>query len=79
MKAIPEGARIVCSSKFCGLPIFEFVKELKLGEHLSLDHLTPLRPDALKSVETCTCPSCGAFYMDNGAIHCQFGWFPYPP
>ncbi len=79
MKAVPEGARIVCPNKMCGAMLFEFVKQFDIGEHLSIDHLHALRPDALKSIEQCKCPSCGHEYFKNGAVHTNFSWFPYSP
>jgi len=79
MKQIPEGSRITCPNKMCGIPLFEFVKPLAIGEHLSLDHINPLHNRAIQSAEHCTCPACGHRYMDNGAVHTHFGWFPYPP
>lgn len=79
MKAVPEGARIVCSNKMCQAPLFEFVKPLNIGEHLSIDHLHALRPDAMKSIEHCKCPACGHEYFKNGAVHTNFSWFPYVP
>lgn len=79
MKAVPEGARIVCPNPNCQAPIFEVVKQIELGESPSLDHLHPLRPDAIKSSESCTCPACGKAYYVNGAVHTHFGWYPYNP
>lgn len=79
MKAVPEGSRIVCPNKMCQAPLFEFVKPFEIGQHLTLDHIHPLRNDAIKSAELCTCPSCGHAYMANGAVHTHFGWFPHQP
>jgi hypothetical protein len=79
MRAVPEGSKIVCPNKMCQAPLFEFVKQLDIGQYLSLDHIRALRPDALKSTELCQCPSCGHEYMKNGAISTHFGWFPYQP
>lgn len=79
MNAVPEGAQIVCSNPMCKAPIFELVKQLELGDVLSLDHVRGLHPHAQKSAETCQCPLCGHEYMKNGAVHTHFGWFPYTP
>lgn len=79
MKAIPEGARIICPNRNCLAPIFEFVRQVELGKPLSLDDLHALRPDAVKSAESCCCPSCGKEYYTNGAVSLHFGWFPYNP
>lgn len=79
MKAVPEGARVVCPNKNCRAEIFEFTREFKPGDILSLDILHSLRPDAIKSAERCTCPACGVEYFTNGAISTHFGWYPYAP
>jgi len=79
MKAVPEGSRIVCPNQMCQAPLFEVVRQINLGESPNLDQLAALRPDAIKSAESCTCPACGKAYFTNGAIHTNFGWFPYTP
>lgn len=79
MKAIPEGAKIICPNLQCDVPIFEFTEQFEIGESLSLDKLRALHPNAVRSSETCTCPQCGYVYMRNGAVHTHFGWFPYAP
>ena len=79
MKALPEGTKIICSNQMCQAPIFELVTQLELGESLSLDHVRGLHPHAIKSAESCTCPTCGHPYIKNGAYHTHFGWFPYSP
>jgi len=74
---INVGEVIICPR--CRIQLFQFKKPLMVKEKLSVDHVEPLRDDALASGQTLQCPKCQTFYMDNGAVSLQSGWFPYDP